>query len=206
MTSTPPARPPSPPPPAGAVPRRAPLAPAPVRLGFAGLVPHVPRPPTAPPGAPRTAASSPAHRPAAHPPAPSPRRDADRGEDLLDPLWRQGALLPPAAPVPVLNAAPPPVVNAAAAPVHVPSLEELVPQLVRKLALAGDGKRATVRVEIGGGPLAGATVLVSNESGALRVDVEAPSNLGAGERAAWSERIKNRLVARGLSVEDVAVR
>jgi hypothetical protein len=90
--------------------------------------------------------------------------------------------------------------------VHVPSLEELVPQLVRKLALAGDGKRATVRVEIGGGPLAGATVLVSNESGALRVDVEAPSNLGAGERAAWSERIKNRLVARGLSVEDVAVR
>ncbi len=208
MTLSPPSppRPPSPP----APPARSPRAPARVQLGFSSLLgaqpalrpkldPHPSTPSTAgPPGAP--------HAPTAH--RPPPKRDegaADRGpnDDLLDPLYRQGALLvptsPPVAAPPPAPASPPP------SPLATPSLEDLVPQLVRKLALAGDGRRATVRVELGGGPLAGATVVVSNESGAIRVDVEAPSGLGGAERAAWSERIRSRLVARGLAVESVAV-
>lgn len=85
------------------------------------------------------------------------------------------------------------------------SLEELLPQIVRKLALAGDGKRATVRVEIGRGELEGATIVVSNETGGIRVDVEAPALANAAEREAWSTRIRNRLEARGLRVDGIQV-
>lgn len=85
------------------------------------------------------------------------------------------------------------------------SLEELLPRLVRKLALAGDGKRATVRVEIGSGALAGATLVVSNETGGIRVDVEAPGLGTAADREAWSARIRSRLEAKGLRVDAIRI-
>lgn len=195
-----PAGPKTPPPP---MPARRPALP--VLHAFAPLV----RPPPIP--------SAPAARPAALPAGPAANdhghaTGAPRGrepaaktndDDALDPLSRHAAQLAP----PMHFAAPPPLaVSSPAAPVaSAPpalSLEDILPQLVRKLALAGDGKRATVRVEIGSGALAGATVVVSNESGGIRVDVEAPPGT---DHAAWSARIRSRLEAKGLRVDSVAV-
>lgn len=141
---------------------------------------------------------------APRPPKGKPDDESQAVDDAMDPLARQAAQLGP--PVVVAAFAPPPAapsVSPVAAP--APSLEELLPQLVRKLALAGDGKRATVRVEIGAGALAGATVVVSNESGGIRVDVEAPTLASGADRDAWSARIRDRLEARGLRVEAIRI-
>ncbi|HEX7602637.1 MAG TPA: hypothetical protein VF316_13565 [Polyangiaceae bacterium] len=82
------------------------------------------------------------------------------------------------------------------------SLEEILPQLVRRLSMTGDGRRGAVRVEIGTGALAGSTLLVSAEDGRLRVELSAPSTVDA---ASWRDRIASRLAARGLVVDEVLV-
>lgn len=192
-----PTGPKTPPPP---LPARRPLLP--VLHPFAPLV-RAPAPP-APPA--RLAPTSSTHAAAAHgAPASRGREPAAKtnDDDALDPLSRHAAQLAPPmhfAPPPQL-AAPAPTAAVAVVPPPL-SLEDILPQLVRKLALAGDGKRATVRVEIGSGALAGATVVVSNESGGIRVDVEAPPGT---DHAAWSARIRGRLEAKGLRVDSVAV-
>jgi len=83
------------------------------------------------------------------------------------------------------------------------SLEDLVPELVKRIAWTGDARRGTVRMELGSGELAGSTVTVSADNGRVTVQV----NTAAGTDAdAWRTRIANRLEARGLSVESVEVR
>ena len=139
-----------------------------------------------------------------HGPAKEKRDDDARSvDDALDPLARHAAQLAP--PVALGAFAPPAAASPAAAPPAPVSLEELLPPLVRKLALAGDGKRATVRVEIGAGALAGATLVVSNETGGIRVDVEAPSLASAGDREAWTARLRGRLEAKGLRVDAIRI-
>ncbi|CAN5311904.1 hypothetical protein BH09MYX1_BH09MYX1_58250 [soil metagenome] len=129
-------------------------------------------------------------------------RDPKPGEDdPLDPLARHAAHLAPPLGAP---ASPPftPTTSVAASPPPPLSLEQILPQLVRRLALAGDGKRATVRVEIGAGALAGATVVVSNETGGIRVHVEAPEGV---DGSAWEARIRSRLEAKGLAIDSIHV-
>jgi len=86
----------------------------------------------------------------------------------------------------------------AGAPVGV--AEELWPALVRKAAWSGDARRSTIRLELGAGTLAGATVLVHSEAGRVRVQLSAPPGV---DLDGWRARIALRLEARGLEVDGV---
>lgn len=86
----------------------------------------------------------------------------DRGDDELNPSARQAAQLAP----PMLGAQRNPAASAPAVTNARVSLEDLVPQLVKKIAWSGDAHRGTVRMELGAGELAGATLTVSAEMGA----------------------------------------
>jgi hypothetical protein len=146
--------------------------------------------------------SPPGSRPAGHEREMTPRRhDATtpNGDDPLDPGSRQAALL---APPPVLNAGPTEAADAPAATRASTSLEDLLPALVRKVAWSGDGRRGTVRLELGSGGMAGAEVVVESDEGRVRVQLRAP---GGVDGEAWRRRVSLRLAARGLQVEDVQV-
>lgn len=119
--------------------------------------------------------------------------------DLLHAAARQVAqLAPPPASLP------PPVPqpresSGLAAPI---SVEELWPTLVRRAAWSGDARRGSVRLELGAGALAGATVLVQSDDGRVRVQLTAPAGV---DLDAWRARIALRLAARGLDVERLEV-
>jgi len=80
------------------------------------------------------------------------------------------------------------------------SLEDLLPALVRRVAWSGDGRRGTVRLELGAGELAGGTLLVQVDDGRVRVCLTAPPGVDV---SAWRGRIADRLEARGLAVDSV---
>jgi len=82
------------------------------------------------------------------------------------------------------------------------SLEDLLPQLVRRVAWGGDRRAGTVRLELGAGALAGATLLIHAEDGRVRVELRAPAGTDA---AGWRDRIHDRLTARGLLVDGVTI-
>ncbi len=126
-------------------------------------------------------------------------RHHGHGSDELDPVARQAAqLAPPATMTPVAVER-----EATAAQTHARvSLEELVPQLVKKIAWSGDAQRGTVRMELGAGDLAGGTLTVSAENGRVSVHVAAPPGTDAN---AWKNRIATRLEARGIAVDTVHV-
>jgi hypothetical protein len=114
-----------------------------------------------------------------------------RADDPLDPMRRQTAML---APPPIT---PPSAAEAAAAPRARMSLEELMPLLVRRIAWAGDQHKASVRLELGAGAYAGATLLVHADQGRVRVEV---SGACADELRG---RLEERLRRHGLDVESV---
>jgi hypothetical protein len=60
-----------------------------------------------------------------------------------------------------------------------------------------------VRIEVAGGELAGATVVVTADDGRVSVDLEMPSG---AQSEGWQERIAQRLASRGLEVDRVDVR
>jgi hypothetical protein len=128
------------------------------------------------------------------------RRRQGAEESPLDAASRHAAQLAP----PLLQAAP--LAAGPAAPVEAQlrtSVEDLLPALVRRVAWSGDGKRGTVRLELGSGALAGATLLVHAEDGRVRVQLTGPPGVDLG---GWRERIAGRLAARGLSVDEVETR
>lgn len=122
-------------------------------------------------------------------------------DDDLDPMARRAAQLAP----PVQLGAPAAVAEPSAiVETHARvSLEEILPQLVRKIAWAGDGKKGSVRIELGAGELAGSTLLVHADDGKVRVQLDVPPGVDAN---AWKDRIHEKLTARGLDVESVDVR
>jgi hypothetical protein len=75
------------------------------------------------------------------------------------------------------------------------SLEDLLPALVRRIAWSGDRHRGCVRLELGAGELAGATLLVHAENGQVRVHLDVPPGTDA---ARWRQRICDRLASRGV--------
>lgn len=126
----------------------------------------------------------------------SSREEADpRRSDEVDPLdpssRRLSQLAPPLA-FSFQPAAPAPI----SAPVRV-SMEELLPQLVRRIAWSGDRRRGSVQLELGAGPHAGTVVTVHADDGRVRVELDGP---GAAELRA---RIRARLEGHGLDVESV---
>lgn len=140
---------------------------------------------------------SPGRRPS-HERAP-PDRDA-HDDATLDPLYRTSAqLAPPCAPC-VAPSAPPP---ADAVVVHArASIEQILPMIVRRIAWSGDGKKGAVRIELGAGALAGATVLVEADEGRVRVRIDAPPSVDA---EAWKARIFARFAARRIALDSLDI-
>jgi hypothetical protein len=136
---------------------------------------------------------------------PAPGKHHEPAETPLDSVARHAAqLAPPMAHEPVAPQVLLPPAAAAAAPevrAHA-SLEDLLPALVRKVAWTGDGRRGTVRLELGAGALSGATLLVHTDEGRVRVHLDAPSGADVEQ---WRARITQRLAARGLAVDSVEV-
>jgi hypothetical protein len=81
-------------------------------------------------------------------------------------------------------------------------VEQILAQLVRRIAWSGDAKAGSARIELGSGELAGATLLVSAAAGVVHVSLELPP--GADERV-WRERIGQRLSLRGIDVGSLDV-
>jgi hypothetical protein len=135
---------------------------------------------------------SPAAGPDEHPP-----RRRTSPDESLDPSARHAAQLAPLA----LPGALPAGASTAQVEARVrSSLEDLLPALVRKVAWSGDGRRGTVRLELGAGELSGGTLLVQVDEGRVRVRLTAPLGVDVG---AWRGRIADRLEARGLAVDSV---
>ena len=120
-------------------------------------------------------------------------------DDELDPSARQAAQLAPRVGLSprTETSQEAPLTNARV------SLEDLVPQLVKKIAWSGDAKAGTVRMELGAGELAGATLTVSAEHGRVSVQVDTPPGT---DTAAWRERLASRLTAKGIPLDAVEVR
>lgn len=128
-----------------------------------------------------------------------PPRRRTTPDESLDPSARHAAQLAP----PALPGSLPSGTTASPAQVEArvrSSLEDLLPALVRRVAWSGDGRRGTVRLELGAGELAGGTLLVQVEDGRVRVRLTAPPGVDVG---AWRGRIADRLEARGLEVDSV---
>jgi hypothetical protein len=131
----------------------------------------------------------------------APRRKAAAEATALDSSARHAAQLAP----PSLGGLA--LSDGRAGPVQVEtrirsSLEDLLPELVRRVAWSGDGRRGTVRLELGAGELAGATLLVHADDGRVRLQLSVPPGVSA---RGWGERIAERLGARGLVVDGVEV-
>jgi hypothetical protein len=122
--------------------------------------------------------------------------------DLLDPATRHAAQLAP----PVMDARGSSAPSTPDAPVQArvcASLEEMLPALVRRVAWSGDGRRGSIRLELGAGALAGGTLLVHADEGRVKVELDAPAGVDA---RAWRERITARLEERRIGVDEVVVR
>ncbi len=133
--------------------------------------------------------------------------------DPLDSFARHHASLAPpetlfAPPTPVAAIAPlerpfaQPAAETALQRTCASSLEHLLPALVRRVAWCGDGRRGTIRLELGAGELAGATLLVHADGGRVRVHLDLPAGVDA---ARWEERIRERLEKRRIPADAVEV-
>ena len=70
-------------------------------------------------------------------------------------------------------------------------MEELLPQLVKRIAWAGDKRRGSVQMELGAGPHAGTVITVHADEGRVRVEL-------AGDE---SGALRRRLEGKGFTVE-----
>jgi hypothetical protein len=87
--------------------------------------------------------------------------------------------------------------DAPAVPAGPPSLEHLMSKLVRRIAWSGDAHRGSARLEVGAGPLEGATLIIHADDGVLRVVLDLPPGVDRNE---WRDRIAERLGARGFQL------
>ena len=86
-------------------------------------------------------------------------------------------------------------------PAALPMREDLQNMLVglaRRIAWGGDRRKGTARIELSGGALAGATLIVHTEQRSVEVELELPQGMAA---RGWQQRISERLEARGFSVD-----
>jgi hypothetical protein len=170
-------------------------------LSFAGVLEQAvgPKPPSN--AAPQSGTPAPPGGHAAlfvHPDPEKHGRHDGGGQHDLDPAARQSAQLAPPPATPAVSEV---ALGEVQTNAHV-SLEDLVPQMVKRIAWSGDARRGTVRMELGSGELAGSTLTVSADNGRVSVQVHAPAGT---DTTAWRDRIATRLEARGLSVDSVEV-
>jgi len=110
--------------------------------------------------------------------------------DPLDPETRRYAQLAPPSFAHAGPLAPATSVDDVAPRARV-SMEELLPQLVKRIAWAGDKRRGSVQMELGSGPHAGTVVTVHADDGKVRVELQGDDSGG----------LRQRLEARGFTVE-----
>ncbi len=126
----------------------------------------------------------------------SPGAQERQVPDALDPLaialsHGPGALAPP-----------PPV--AAEAPLqHTPALDQIAAQLVKRIAWGAAGRKGAARIELGAGAWAGTTITVVSEPQGVRLELDVGAQVDGD---ALGERLRRRLEAKGLCVQDVVVR
>lgn len=129
-----------------------------------------------------------------------------RDDDTPDPFHRQRtALGSPESSVGVVltqAASAPPTAEATEMVRAQASLEDLIPALVRRVQWGGDGRKGTVRMELGAGELAGGTLQVSADHGHVRVQLDVPPGVDA---AAWQARITARLAAQNIAADQIEV-
>ena len=85
---------------------------------------------------------------------------------------------------------------------HKPRWRNIIPALVRRVQWGGDGRKGTVRMELGAGALAGATLQVSSDRGRVSVQLDVPPGVDAAE---WRERITTSLAAKNIATDQVEV-
>jgi hypothetical protein len=112
----------------------------------------------------------------------------DAAPDPLDPETRRCAPMAPPTFAPAPAAAP---ADTEIAPRTRVSMEELLPQLVKRIAWAGDKRRGSVQMELGAGPHAGTVITVHAVDGRVRVEL-AGDDTGA---------LRRRLEEKGFNVE-----
>lgn len=112
--------------------------------------------------------------------------------DVLDPSWRALAALVP------IERAVPAAPTERAERVRSASLEQLFGSLVKRVAWSttADRSSATLRLEIGAGELAGATILITADPRELCVVLDAPPGI---DLEAWKNRLSQRLASKGLA-------
>ncbi len=134
------------------------------------------------------------HARARRDPEPSPDPEAKpASEQVLDPLSCQLALNLGLSSLVQPNPA------ACVAPAVSPlreDLQNLLSGLARRAAWGGDRRKASARIELSEGALAGATLVVHTEQRSVSVELELPSGTAA---LGWQQRIAERLEARGFS-------
>ena len=131
-------------------------------------------------------------------------RDPEGGSDpsadsvtplTLDPLLCQLAVNQ--GPGAHVQPSPPPAQAAAALPLRE-DLQNLLVGLARRSAWGGDRRKATARIELSEGVLAGATLHVHTEQRTVSVELEHPPGTPAHS---WQERIAARLEGRGFAAK-----
>ena len=75
-------------------------------------------------------------------------------------------------------------------------LQQLLNGLARRVAWGGDRRKASARIELSEGALAGATLIVHTEQRSVSVELELPA--GAGTQG-WEARLQERLEGRGFA-------
>lgn len=107
----------------------------------------------------------------------------------LDPLER-ALYQPRLATFDTARAAPAPPPQAPA-----PPLELLVDRFVKRFAMSGDRHRGTAHLTVGAGELAGGSVTLHAEHGAVTIVVDAPPG---ADGSSLGERLRQRMKARGV--------
>lgn len=136
--------------------------------------------------------------------APASKKDARPEEDAARSVGSGGA--PAASPI-VLGGIAPPLMPSCAPPDSHPvraamSMEQLLPDLVKRIAWGGDARRATVRLEIGRGALDGAEITVHADGGRVTVELAGSTS---NALHAFRERVDERLRGRGINVDEIRV-
>lgn len=136
-------------------------------------------------------------------------RDEDDEEGLLHASTRHAAHLAPPFSLgegqpggvnAIAATAPTREIDAAPATAARVSMEDLLPQLVRRIAWAGDRKRGTMQLELGAGRHEGTTVTVHADGGRVRIEL---GGKDADRVADLRARIDARLRRQGIDVESV---
>lgn len=124
---------------------------------------------------------------------PGPERQEPQWTEL-DPFARVMATECRAAQAPAADCASHERVEAARAAV----IEPLMTALVRRAAWgkSADGRSSMLHLEVGDGPLAGATVLITADSRELHIELDAPPQI---DLEAWKSRLRHRLALQGLT-------